>query len=85
MGFGGFPDMAALWAPDNGGKDVPFRPNPVQHGSQLLAQFDQIGERQTGVPSSPENLQHLREPRSLSIASSHSCSILSPQERLGAG
>jgi hypothetical protein len=40
----------------------------VQHRIKLVAQFNQRRKRQADVPTSPENLDHLGEPHSLSVA-----------------
>src|ERR1019366_7314253 len=71
--------MSALRAPDYGRTDVPLSPNPVQHGVKLVAQLNQRSKRQAGVPTSPQDINHLRKPSSLSVASGHFAFILIPR------
>src|SRR6266567_8742276 len=46
VGLGGFANMSAPRAPNNGRPDVPLSPNPVQHGVKLIARLNYLRKRQ---------------------------------------
>ena len=62
---------SALGAGENRRRNLSFGPDPVQHGIQRIAQFDERRARHRFSPLAPRPGQHLREPNLLGISLRH--------------
>jgi len=82
--FGGRTNMPALRTPDDGSTDVPGRADVMQHGIELVPQFDDIGEGEVRTPPPAEFCDHLRKPGSLRVTGWHLRLIVHPSRGSGA-
>jgi hypothetical protein len=71
VGLRAFADMSTLRTPKNWATDVPFRPNPLKHVVQVVAQLDDGVEGHVLMPRRAQPPNHFWKPHSLRITGGH--------------